>query len=878
MKTKWNKYPPFSVAVQALSLAVLLMVVSCADKDLPDEGNSQEEQGMEMTFDVRDVQDAPEADMETGDPETRAGKAKSAYPIGKIDVEDGDSLCLIETTVDGVNPVKRDNNEVITRGTVKTAIDADFGLYAWRINANNWHFHNEQVRPNGTLYNTYRWKKNIGPVVFFAYYPYHNEGDIQTSPITPLALPYIDFTVNPNVHNQKDLMLSRADITYDNSGVAPAVPLYFGHALTAVKFAVGDNLSWNWTIYKVEIIGAYGKGRFSYDGTEWGGQNTPQTFTLDGVSLSTAKAVNSEITGPNHTFLMIPQQLTGRGVKAKIYFTNGKAITATLKGEWKAWTTKTYKLSNSSTSNWDWQLTASSPAVVPYNSNVTGAYGITSYRRATDGTVQPVPWKVESYYYDGSWKATPPAWLTGLTKSSGNGGTAAEQGVGTLTVDVVDRLALRIQKMKNSPAKGAPGAYYDLSTHDIKGNATQRNSANCYVISSPGYYQLPLAYGNAIKNDGANAVAYASHSSSGNHCLWHFRDHNDQAINNPWIAGKYQAAGAYVAWADETSLVRNLAITPDKLFLQFQVTQADIRQGNVVLAVTDASNNTLWSYHLWFAPDDVLDKIPVTNKQGVMNHFTKETLGWKYTQWTGTSYEATRSVGVAVRQLGGPRKVAMIWIHQAPALISAKGYAVLYQWGRKDAFPSAVVAEGTIVRRQGGVTFANQIKNPRVFYIQGNEGDWHPANEYDNLWSADDPAQDSPYNNTIVKTVYDPSPVGCKVPPRMAFTGFSKHGGNFNGRPDLFNVVDNSAARFNAIQGYEFYNAPSSPTATIYFPTTGYRGDDMGYGGGTTHFWVWTANANYRHSGTCLWGMRDALWPQSIVYRGFGIGIHPVAE
>ncbi|MFB9898710.1 hypothetical protein ACFFK8_13160 [Hallella seregens ATCC 51272] len=158
MKTKWNKYPPFSVAVQALSLAVLLMVVSCADKDLPDEGNSQEEQGMEMTFDVRDVQDAPEADMETGDPETRAGKAKSVYPIGKIDVEDGDSLCLIETTVDGVNPVKRDSNEVITRGTVKTSIDADFGMHAYRYTPVSWYFYNERTRPNGRTYKTYRWK------------------------------------------------------------------------------------------------------------------------------------------------------------------------------------------------------------------------------------------------------------------------------------------------------------------------------------------------------------------------------------------------------------------------------------------------------------------------------------------------------------------------------------------------------------------------------------------------------------------------------------------------------------------------------------------------------------------------------------------------
>lgn len=871
MKTKWNKYPPFSVAVQALSLAVLLMVVSCADKDLPNEGNSQEEQGMEMTFDVRDVQDAPEADMETGAPETRAGKAKSVYPIGKIDVEDGDSLglCLIETTVDGVNPVKRDSNEVITRGTVKTSIDADFGMHAWRNNTNNWYFHNERVRPNGRLYKTYRWRDGIGSLQFEAYYPY-STGIGANADIVPTD-GYIDFTVNPSVPAQKDLMLALSNvITYDDSGVAPAVPLQFGHWLTAVKFAVGDNLSWNWTINKIEIVGAYGKGRFQY-GVGWGGQNTPQTFTLDGVNLSTAKAVNSEITGPNHTFLMIPQQLTGRGVKAKIYFTNGKAITATLKGEWVPGTTKTYKLSNSSTSNWDWQLTVSSPAVVPYNSNVTGVYGITSYRRSTDGTVQPVPWTVTGYYYDNAWKATPPAWLTGLTKPNGNGGTAAEQGVATVRVDyLADKVTWRNNQLKNAPAKGTAAAPYDLSLHDIKGNTTTRNTANSYVISSPGYYQLPLVYGNAIKNGAANTNAYISHSSSGNHCLRHFHDAFAQAINNPWIVARYRPTGVYVVWADETNLVSNPAVSSDGYFLTFQVTKAQMRQGNVVLAVTDASNNTLWSYHLWFAPDDVLDKIPVTTGSNTQ-YFTKETLGWKYTAWSATTYETTRSVGVAVMQTTGPKKAAVIWISQDPATTYIRGYATFYQFGRKDAFPGINPVQGSINRSGRTVEFWKQIRYPRAFFLQSdNNGieDWYPANEYDNLWSANDPAQDGPYSLTIVKTVYDPTPVGCKMPSTAGFQYFT-----------LGNVVGgNGEARFNAIQGFEF-NAPASPTGKIYFPTTGYlTAANMDYGGRTTHFWLWMANANYRHSGVCLWGMRDQMRTWSIVARGMGIGVRPVAE
>ena len=856
-----------------LFFTTLLTVVSCAEKDIADGNeNTGQEDGIAMTFDVKEVQDAPEADVQAGNEEsgTRANMAPQAYPIEKIDIEGGDSLglCLIETTVDGVNPVKRDSGEAMTRGTVKTAIDADFGMHAYRYTPASWYFYNERTRPNGWTYKTYRWRDGIGSLRFRAYYPY-STGTGTNADIVPTG-DYIDFTVNPSVPAQKDLMLSLSDkITYDDSGVAPAVQLRFGHWLTAVKFAVGENLSWNWTINKIEIVGACSKGRFQY-GVGWSGQSTPKTFTLSGVSLSTSKAVNSEITGPNHTFLMLPQQLTGKGIKAKIYFTNGKAITATLKGEWKPGTTKTYKLSNSSTSDWDWQITASSPANIAYNAGTSNPYGVTSYRRAPNGTVQPVAWRVESYHYDGAWHTTPPAWLTGLTKTSGTGGASAEQGRATVRVDyLADKVTWRNNQLKNATPKGTAAAPYDLSLHDIKGNTTQRNTANSYVISAPGYYKVPLVYGNAIKNGVTNTNAFVSQSTSTSDLLLrNFRDAFEVAISNPWIVARYQPTGVYVVWADETNLVTNPAVSADKHFLTFQVTKEQMKQGNVVLGITDASNNTLWSYHLWFAPNDVLDKIPVTTGTNTQ-HFTKETLGWKYTAWSATTYETTRTVGISVRQTMGPKKNAVIWIKQDPATTYIRGYATLYQWGRKDAFPSINPVQGSINRSGGPVNFWKQIRYPRAFFLQNNSiDDWEPANRKNNLWSANDPAADGPHSVTVVKTVYDPTPVGCKVPPTVGFQYFS-----------LGNVVGgNGEARFNAIQGFE-YNAPASPTGKIYFPTTGYReSGSMNYGGGTSHFWLWMANPNYIHSGFCLWGMRGEMRTGSIVYRGMGIAVRPVAE
>lgn len=84
-------------------------------------------------------------------------------------------------------------------------------------------------------------------------------------------------------------------------------------------------------------------------------------------------------TGDNYTFYMIPQQLTGN-VTAYVHCTDGTEITVPLKGEWKAGTTRTYKLSQT-TSTWEYILTPTDPSrAANYDETQSQAYGITSYR------------------------------------------------------------------------------------------------------------------------------------------------------------------------------------------------------------------------------------------------------------------------------------------------------------------------------------------------------------------------------------------------------------------------------------------------------------------------------------------------------------------
>ena len=163
-------------------------------------------------------------------------------------------------------------------------------------------------------------------------------------------------------------------------------------------------------------------------------------------------------------------------------------------------------------------LTPTDPSrAANYDETTSQAYGITSYRQAPDGTQQAVAWKVVGYSVDGGATYTPnkPAWMTALSKESGNGGTAADQGTATLKkAELIDLLKQRNDGLKNATALGSSSAPYDLSTKG--GSVANRSTANCYVISAPGHYLIPLVYGNAIENGATNSNAYISHATAGN--------------------------------------------------------------------------------------------------------------------------------------------------------------------------------------------------------------------------------------------------------------------------------------------------------------------------------------------------------------------------
>ena len=928
---KINFYPILSALFVG---GIALSAVSCADNNL-DEENNGGEQELAVKFNVSDAQDEPITNSTSTTRGVTASEVALADLKGQtLEAQSAENLdvCLVETTVEGINPVQK---PVATRANIINMSNfSDFssaGLRGTAANSINteW-FHNAKTRPNGKLYNYYPWSWDQPSARFYAVYPEISKYNAMTiSKATATASPTVEFQVKPNVQDQVDLMTAcSGDVRYVTRGRAPQTNLKFRHALTAIRFAVGQNLSFDKTITKITLKNVLLKSKYvlsnKYDGTgaKWDhtGYSTRGDVSLAGLSYKTNEDPNSIVRNQNayrtendilklndgYTFYMIPQELTGK-VTAEVTFSDNTKITVPLTGAWKEGTTRTYKLSQKN-STWTYTLLTGSPNAAAFNATATDKYTITSYREAPDGTKKAVAWKVIGYDAngDGNFSMTEkPSWLGNL-KTEGNGGAAAEETTASLVPSaVVDLAAQRNNELKNAQALGSNGAPYNLS--NSTGAATVENTANSYVISAPGVYMFPLVYGNAIKGGRTNESAYKGNvadfkanvnGTMKNVILQNLVDHNGKGITDPWIEKTNNGANrtvnaAQIVWTDEANIVRSNTVSIHRdasgnAFVKFEVKQADIKSGNTVIAVKKG-NTIVWSWHLWFAPKDALDKIAVTNKDGKVYNFTKETLGWKPVSWTGTPYTSTREVKVKIEQTvghTGQKEISYVTIKQRPTTSAIEGITTLYQWGRKDAFPGLSGNVAGVNRTPGDKIYLQAIiQNPGNFYITRLSGGAIDGGSYltqyynfYNLWSINNTktgGQDNGNDDPVIKTIYDPSPVGFTVPGGNAFTGFTETGRN---RATM--NVDGTGVKsvFDANMGHHYWTN-SNKEETIFFPAAGYM--DNGNGALLWHKQYgdfWTALPADINNGCVMGIQHDFTYPRFVNVRTYGFSIRPAAE
>ena len=915
-----------------LSGLTVLGLTACSDNELDSTNIGQNGTAVRFQITTADKQAQQAAKANPNFAMTRAGFAEQLKTQGltpedlatrKIEIPGNSEYCLIESTVAGIDDDLTNDNAVATRAKITTtATLGKFSAIAYRgssatgISTTPW-FHNAEVNADGTLATTQLWSWSEPYARFYAVYPQvtTSYSKLTLSPASNTSTPYVNIEVEPGVQNQKDLMTASTGTTpihYATQGTAPAVPLQFQHAMTAIRFKIGDRLSGTHKITKIEIVGAKSKGKFTLPSSvqattgasfnsAWSDVSTPATFTLDGISVNTSGHVNETIVGKdndNFTFYMIPQ--SAAGIKVKVYFDNqaSPAIVAPFAGTWKAGTTKTYALSQSA-NNLKYTFTATTATAATSDDGATTTYDITSYVN-DDSQQRAVKWKVVGYDADGDGTfsmSEKPDWLT-IPNEGRTTTQDVEQYTATFNANQRDVLADFNNAMKNAD----PVTNYNLA--NATGADAIKNTANCYVISAPGTYRIPLVYGNAIKGGDTNSSAYTSSKTkvmgTEEFVLQEFVDHNDHKITSPYI--NVQNAGdpatkAEIVWEDCQNIVSTPAVTGSgaNSYLTFEIKKENLQNGNAVVAVKNAAGTVMWSWHLWFTPKSSLKKIPFTSGGSTYNFMT-DNLGWKYTKWTGG---LKREVVVKIEQQTetGEKKTATITLKQAAGNNVREGYGNLYQWGRKDPLPGtdnfypntapnigykfndgyAIVGDSHAeytnpanVQRMEKRTIGLSIREPGIMLpkVGGGKLSW-TNRQYINLWSADNDKMyesETPLKNGI-KTIYDPSPVGFKVPDAYAFKDLSKGGAVWKNGYTL--KVDNDKE--------------------IYFQAGGYRDGNNGIIQGVGGYAMYWASAALIHgtggpgfafralmtSGKFSMPITD---PEGFGTRSYGLGVRPVAE
>ena len=485
----------------------------------------------------------------------------------------------------------------------------------------------------------------------------------------------------------------------------------------------------------------------------------------------------------------------------------------------------------------------------------TKPYRVSSYVDLGDdaGTKVPVAWTAE-FSTDGgaTWTMSKPAWLTMFTDTD-TGSTAPA----SFYAQVAAAAGVSTSASREALQAAAPESDLDLSM--TKGS---RNTANCYVVNASGTYTLPLVYGNALRDGDPNTAAYTS-TKSGTDVLTGFVNHLGDAISEPYIYDNpgCTPADACLVWQDAEGLVQNVSLTADKQNISFEVPRETIRQGNAIVAVRDASGLIMWSWHIWVT-DYVLDSDvrTVTNVYSVGYDFMPVNLGW--CDGPTTVYESRR-VSVRLTQ-AGTGQTALFTLDQPAATVVDPGNNTYYQWGRKDPMLPGIFKAGSYVADdkscytdsdKPGYAFNSSdlyssdisewIKAPYCF----NTNDYMDM-KYFNLWNADNTTTDV-NNDTVVKTVYDPSPVGYCLPPVNAFTGTTAYGSMTSGESAygyMFNSPYASSADYDANNGWVFYcnrmadrGIYDPAGGTIYFPAMGFRGSSGVFGSGSGRYWTGTA-------------------------------------
>ncbi len=254
-------------------------------------------------------------------------------------------------------------------------------------------------------------------------------------------------------------------------------------------------------------------------------------------------------------------------------------------------------------------------------------------------------------------------------------------------------------------------------------------------------------------------------------------------------------------------------------------TPQEFKNGNALIAVRNSKGVILWSWHIWCTEEGWNDQV-YGNNAGIMMD----------------------------RNLGATSAT--------PGNVGAFG--LLYQWGRKDPFMGSCAMSGTTLAASTGswsVASSNSMdfaeENPMTFLIS-----WYGGSVPGNSW----------HTSESKKSIYDPSPVGYRVPDGGE-NGFWATALGTSSSTEAGTMWDwtNNGRHWTLADG----------ESTAWYPAVGYRHYDSGAlinVGSNGHCWSASPNPSYSSNAYNLHFYTSGVNPANNYYRGFGSSVRCVRE
>lgn len=266
----------------------------------------------------------------------------------------------------------------------------------------------------------------------------------------------------------------------------------------------------------------------------------------------------------------------------------------------------------------------------------------------------------------------------------------------------------------------------------------EEETANCYMITTAGEHDFNAS---VIGNGQKGIIKGAGF-------------HTEDANINP--------VSAKLLWEDTEGFITDVRLSDGRVYYK---TTTNV--GNAVIAVYDGPNATgkiLWSWHIWGVGDNLPDTYSYATKDGVINEIMDRDLG---------AFPSTEEQRMQTTRVAADEEYVC--------------HAMMYQWGRKDPMPNSLkrwvdgkevdltafpVWKGASKEEH---TIDASIQHPMELinrYEGNNDGDWL-GTDVELLWGdAKFSGSDKSGRWTNVKTIYDPSPVGYRVPNYYTFVSF----------------------------------------------------------------------------------------------------------